>query len=101
LLDKEIPSLCIQPLAENAVYHGIEPLPEGGKILISALQVDNKLKISVSNPLMPETQKSKKGNQMAQDNIKQRLKLVYGDNGEFSIIETKESYTVTLSIPLT
>ena len=101
LLDKEIPSLCIQPLAENAVYHGIEPLPEGGKILISALQVGNKLKISVSNPLMPEAQKSKKGNQMAQDNIKQRLKLVYGDNGEFSINETKESYTVTLSIPLT
>ncbi len=101
LLNEEVPALCIQPLAENAIYHGIEPLPEGGKIVISALQIDNRLMISVANPLMPEIQKAKKGNQMAQDNIKQRLRLVYGDKGEFSINETKENYTVTLSIPLT
>ncbi|MBE9564503.1 MAG: histidine kinase [Proteobacteria bacterium] len=101
LLDIEVPALCIQPLAENAIYHGIEPLPEGGKIVISALQIDNRLKISVSNPLMPEIEKAKQGNQMAQDNIKQRLKLVYGDKSEFSINDTKESYTVSLSIPLT
>ncbi len=101
LLENEVPSLCIQPLAENAIYHGIEPLPEGGKILISALQIDNKLKISVSNPLMPEIERSKKGNQMAQQNIKQRLKLVYGNRGAFSINDTKENYTVSLTIPLT
>lgn len=102
LLDIEVPSLCIQPLAENAVYHGIEPITEGGKIVISALQIDNKLKLSVSNPLLPENQSltSKKGNQMAQDNIRQRLKLVYGKNGGFSINETKENYTVSLLIPL-
>jgi len=103
LLDIEVPSLCIQPLAENAVYHGIEPITEGGKILISALQIDNKLKLSVSNPLVQENQSltSKKGNQMAQDNIRQRLKLVYGNKGGFAINDTKENYTVSLLIPLT
>ncbi len=102
LLDVEIPSLCIQPLAENAVYHGIEPIAEGGKILISALQIDNKLKLSVSNPLVPENQSltSKPGNQMAQDNIRQRLKLVYENKGGFTINDTKENYTVSLLIPL-
>jgi len=102
LLDIEVPSLCIQPLAENAVYHGIEPIAEGGKILISALQIDNKLKLSVSNPLMPENQSltSKPGNQMAQDNIRQRLKLVYDNKAKFTINDTKESYTVSLLIPL-
>ncbi len=102
LLDIEVPSLCIQPLSENAVYHGIEPIAEGGKILISALQIDNKLKLSVSNPLMPENQSltSKPGNQMAQDNIRQRLKLVYDNKAEFTINDTKESYTVSLLIPL-
>jgi len=103
LLDTEVPSLCIQPLAENAVYHGIEPIAEGGKILISALQIDNRLKLSVSNPLMSEKQAStynKKGHQMAQDNIRQRLKLVYDNNGEFIINDTKENYTVSLLIPL-
>ena len=103
LLDVEIPTLCIQPLAENAIYHGIEPIEKGGKILISALQIDNKLVLSVSNPLLGEARSSnfnKKGNQMAQDNIRQRLKLVYGNQSEFSINDTKENYTVSLSIPL-
>jgi len=103
LLDIEVPSLCIQPLAENAVYHGIEPIAEGGKILISALQIGNRLKLSVSNPLTSDHTAStygKRGNQMAQDNIRQRLKLVYGNRGEFTINDTKESYTVSLLIPL-
>lgn len=107
LLEAEVPSLCIQPLAENAVYHGIEPLEKGGKIQISALQIDNKLMLSVSNPLMSETEKSRssfstsrKGNQMAQDNIRQRLELVYGNNGRFTINDTKDKYTVSLLVPL-
>jgi two-component system sensor histidine kinase AlgZ len=103
LLDIEVPSLCIQPLAENAVYHGIEPIAEGGKILISALQIDNRLKLSVCNPLLSDKQAStynKKGNQMAQDNIRQRLRLVYGNTGEFIINDTKDNYTVSLLIPL-
>ncbi len=102
LLEIEVPSLCLQPLAENAIYHGIEPIEKGGKIHISALQIDNKLRLSVSNPLMSEKQSSafKKGNQMAQNNIKQRLKLVYGNKGNFIINDNKENYTVSLLIPL-
>ena len=29
---ESVPSLLVQPLLENAVYHGIEPLPGGGNI---------------------------------------------------------------------
>jgi two-component system sensor histidine kinase AlgZ len=103
LLSTEVPALCIQPLAENAVYHGIEPLEKGGKILISALQIEGTLNISVSNPLTTKAHaySSKQGNQMAQDNIRQRLNLVYGNKGGFTINDTKETYTVTLLIPLT
>ena len=102
LLQTDVPSLSIQPLAENAIYHGIEPIEKGGKIQISALQIDNKLKLSIRNPLTSEDQSSrfKKGNQMAQDNIRQRLKLVYGNAGKFTINDTKDSYTVSLLIPL-
>jgi two-component system sensor histidine kinase AlgZ len=102
LLQIEVPSLSIQPLAENAIYHGIEPIEKGGKIQISALQIDNKLKLSIRNPLTSEDQSSRfrKGNQMAQDNIRQRLKLVYGSAGKFIINDTKDSYTVSLLIPL-
>jgi len=102
LLQTEVPSLSLQPLAENAIYHGIEPLEKGGKIQISALQIDNKLELSISNPLASENRlrSFKKGNQMAQDNIRQRLKLVYGNAGKFTINDTKDSYTVSLLIPL-
>lgn len=102
LFNTVVPSLCLQPLVENAIYHGIEPIEKGGKIQITALQIDNKLKLSVSNPLMSERQSKalKKGNQMAQDNIRQRLNLVYGNKGEFIINDTKENYTVSLLIPL-
>jgi two-component system sensor histidine kinase AlgZ len=102
LLNLEVPSLCLQPLAENAIYHGIEPIEKGGKICISALQIDNKLMLSVSNPLMSEKQSMafNKGNHMAQDNIRQRLKLVYGNKGSFIINDTKDNYTVSLLIPL-
>ncbi len=102
LLKTQVPSLIIQPLAENSIYHGIEPLAKGGKIVISALQIGNKLRLSISNPIMSEKQSSafRKGNQMAQDNIKQRLKLVYGKKGDFSINDTKDNYIVSLLIPL-
>lgn len=102
LLNIEVPSLIIQPLAENSIYHGIEPIKNGGKIIISALQIENKLILSISNPITSEKQASafRKGNQMAQDNIRQRLKLVYGNTAEFSINDTKEIYTVTLLMPL-
>lgn len=102
LLKTLVPSLIIQPLAENCIYHGIEPLSKGGKIVISALQIGSRLQLSISNPIMSEKQSSafRKGNQMAQDNIKQRLKLVYGKYGDFSINDTKDNYTVSLLIPL-
>jgi two-component system sensor histidine kinase AlgZ len=48
--DAMIPPLIMQPLLENAVYHGIEPLPEGGEIKVRIYTKSNELHISVSNP---------------------------------------------------
>ncbi len=97
----EIPSLILQPLAENAIYHGIEPLTDGGRIDILVDRDDDHLVLQVSNPLdtgasMPH----RKGNRMAQQNIRQRLQLVYGGEATFTANETKQSYTVQLRIPL-
>jgi two-component system sensor histidine kinase AlgZ len=101
LKDAEIPALSLQPLAENAIYHGIEPLAGGGCISITAQKQDQSLLLSVSNPLAPAATKGhRQGNQMAQQNIRRRLKLVYGDAAAFVTNETKTNYTVTLKIPL-
>lgn len=97
---QEIPALILQPLTENAIYHGIEPLPEGGEIVISAKMVNQHLYLSVKNPISEITRgRHHKGNEMAQDNIRQRLLLVYSGHADFTTNETKEEYLVTLMMP--
>lgn len=100
MLDIEVPALCLQPLVENAIYHGIEPLTKGGIISISARLVENKLELCVSNPLGDGAITNHVGNHMAQENIRQRLHLVYGNNSAFIINQSKEIYSVILKIPL-
>jgi two-component system sensor histidine kinase AlgZ len=97
----EIPALCLQPLVENAIYHGIEPLTNGGTIGISATKEGEKLVLTVENPIGDRKISQHKGNRIAQENIKQRLQLVYGSDAEFNINETKSEYLITLKIPLT
>ena len=101
LFDAEIPALSLQPLVENAIYHGIEPIPDGGKIRISAQRDGEHLKLEVSNPASEAGSTHTGGNQMAQDNIKQRLRLAYGSDARFYINATKQDYTVTLELPVT
>lgn len=100
LLATEVPALCLQPLVENAIYHGIEPLIQGGVISISAKRKDHRLVLSVSNPLGSGAMRNHQGNQMAQNNIQQRLALVYGNRASFTIRAGDDTYTVILEIPL-
>lgn len=101
LLEEEIPALSLQPLAENAIYHGIEPLPDGGTIHLSAQRQGDSLIIAVSNPSPVGSTVHTSGNQMAQENIRQRLELAYGNKARFNINATKQEYTVSLEIPVT
>ena len=76
----KIPLLTIQPLLENAIYHGIQPIPEGGTITI-AIRLDGGLvQIRIVNPLPEPTQRNvrKEGNRMAIANITSRLNALYG-----------------------
>lgn len=98
--DIEVPALCLQPLVENAIYHGIEPLAEGGLISITAASENHKLVLTVTNPIGSGEISHHKSNHMAQENIKQRLHLLYGKDASFNINATKHDYTVILTIPL-
>jgi two-component system sensor histidine kinase AlgZ len=95
-----LPALTLQPLVENAVYHGIQPRPEGGTIQIRAFHKANKLNISIDNPL-PETQtKSHDGNGMAINNLKERLELAFRGDATLEIERNAGHFCVTLSLPL-
>ena len=101
--DALLPPLMVQPLVENAVYHGIEPLPEGGTIRIAGHCNKGVIQITISNPTPKDTTyAASPGNQIAVKNIQQRLEAYYGSQGRLAI-ETNSSdlphYTVRLSFP--
>jgi two-component system sensor histidine kinase AlgZ len=94
-----IPSLTIQPLIENAIYHGIELLPDGGDVTVAGKRDGQYLQVSVSNPVAPGKARNKDGNKMAMANIRQRFELAYGSRANVSIDDQDDSYTVTLRFP--
>jgi two-component system sensor histidine kinase AlgZ len=94
-----LPALLLQPLVENAVYHGVARLPEGGEIAITAAARDGAIIITVTNPLPPSTDEPASGHQMALDNIRQRLEAHYGGRAALDIRQTDQVYTVILTIP--
>lgn len=98
--DALLPPLSLQPLLENAIYHGIERLPEGGTILISGKFNNNKLNINFTNPVPPANiEDTHKGNKHAQENIRQRLVTIYGVDSDLDISNTGNQYNVKLTVP--
>lgn len=96
----KLPALMLQPLVENALYHGIEPLTEGGTVTISLLNNPDSIEVRVANPLSTRSdQKEHKGNRMAQENIRQRLQLAYGEEAKLNIIAKDDLYVVSFKIP--
>ncbi|PID45245.1 MAG: histidine kinase [Proteobacteria bacterium] len=98
--DMEIPPLLLQPLAENAIYHGIQPREEGGTLGISLYDAGDRLDIVITNPVPPEGANShQKGNHIAQENLKNRLQLAYGSRANLQIKRSQHQYRVSFSIP--
>jgi two-component system sensor histidine kinase AlgZ len=100
-LYKPIPALILQPLVENAVYHGIQNLPEGGQVTIAVKVHSHTLEFVISNPFPQITnQKPQSGHHLAQDNVRQRLRLAYGESSILHIQTTDNQYRVRFGIPL-
>lgn len=95
-----IPQLTIQPLVENAIYHGIEHIRGGGTIQIKGSLKNDLITITIINPVPEETRpQSKNSNKMAQENIKQRLLAVYGHQGRLKVNHSGTQYELSISFP--
>ncbi len=93
-----VPPLMLQPLLENAVYHGIEPSPAGGTVRVEIVQQGDLLRIQVSNPCV-ESGSVAGGHQMALNNIRERLGLYFDLEASLRIDVDAARYRVTLSLP--
>ena len=98
--DALVPALLLQPLLENAVYHGIEPLVEGGCIDVMLRRQGNALKIAVHNPCAQHGEtKTHDGNKIALQNIRERLALLFDAEASYHILSGDEFYRVEISLP--
>ena len=98
-----VPGLTIQPLLENAIYHGIEPLDRGGTVAVSGRVVAGNIEIVVTNPVAPSrgSGHERRGNRLALDNSRQRLALAYDQAATLEIDESPGEYRVTIRFPYT
>ncbi|MEM9102892.1 MAG: histidine kinase [Pseudomonadota bacterium] len=96
----QIPLLTIQPLLENAIYHGIEPLTDGGQINIVIEPQDKGVHITIANPYEKRRlNASSRGNQLALANIQERLQVLFGAKANFTHNLSDKIYVVSLFVP--
>jgi two-component system sensor histidine kinase AlgZ len=95
----QIPPLTLQPLFENAIYHGIQPRTEGGTITLITEEKNNSLSIMISNPFSESNHKHE-GNHIALDNIRSRIQAIFGDHAILKTSIYNNIFTVTLRIPI-
>lgn len=96
--DALIPPLMLQPLLENAVYHGIEPLAEGGTIDIRLYRSGGEMHLDIYNP-QREQPVPHEGNKMALANIRERLALQFDIEANYTVDTGKDYYRVHIVMP--
>lgn len=95
-----IPLLTLQPLLENAVLHGIQPLQKGGIIEIIAAYSHGIFELTITNPYVAEAVSGvERGNRMALENTRNRLVALYGERAKLTGYAEGNRYITRLSYP--
>ncbi len=96
--DAMVPPLILQPLLENAVYHGIEPSSQAGTINIDIRRKAERLEMVLSNPV-PQASRQQTGNKMALENIKERLQLHFDAEATLTTKSDDARFEVRIVLP--
>lgn len=96
--DALIPPLILQPLVENAVYHGIEPSAQPGEITINIYEHRKQVYMVLRNPYLGEGSHHV-GNKMAMNNIRERLALHFDVEASLKQQVIGTNFQVTIAIP--
>lgn len=96
--DAQVPPLMLQPLLENAVYHGVEPSPQPATVAVRATREGEQIRIVLSNPYHGGNVHPS-GNRMALDNIRERLMLFYDLEAGLETEAKDGLFRVTIRLP--
>ena len=97
--DALVPPLVLQPLLENAVYHGIEPSIEPGVVSINIFAKDGQVHAILRNPYRVDGGGHHAGNKMAFANVRERLALHFDAEGSLQSRVKDASYEVHIRMP--
>jgi len=96
--DTRVPPLILQPLLENAVYHGIESSDDGGEIRTRISLSGEFVQLEITNSVTHNRAKPD-GNRIALENIRQRLALYYDLEARLERHEANGLYQVQIILP--
>lgn len=97
--DALVPPLMLQPLLENAVYHGIEPSSAPGTVSINLFLSRGEVHAILKNPYRATGGNHHSGNKMALANVRERLALHFDAEASLESRVTKDAYEVHIRIP--
>jgi two-component system sensor histidine kinase AlgZ len=97
--DARLPRLTLQPLIENAIYHGVEPRSDGGTVSVLGSHADGRIDIEIRNPLPPDGSSGRSGRQMALENVRERLALAWPGRADLEHGRDADGYRVHLYFP--
>ena len=89
-----VPPLMIQTLVENGIKHGISRLTAGGIIHVKTIVENDRLKIRIRNSGRLNGERTA-GTGLGLKNTVQRLKLIYGDEASFRIVNENDNFVLT------
>jgi two-component system, LytTR family, sensor histidine kinase AlgZ len=100
--DALLPPLVLQPLLENAVYHGVEPGTGTGEVLVRVERRGDRVLMRIENPLVDPSEASpsgRAGNRMALDNIRERLALFFDAEARLDTASEAGRYRIDIEVP--
>jgi LytS/YehU family sensor histidine kinase len=100
LRDAAFPPMMLQSTVENAIKHGLECKPEGGTLTVRAEVVGDKLRVIVTDDGVGFGVVPSNGTGLGLMTIRERLKLLHGDEGQLRIARNEPTGVVaTIEVP--
>ena len=96
--DALVPQLLLQPLVENAIYHGIEPGVGPGTVQIRIARDKDQVRLLLANPYHPDHQ-HRAGNRMALANIRERLALHFDVEASLTTAVVGDKFEIRIVLP--
>ena len=96
-----MPALLLQPLAENAVLHGIQPLARGGTLSLNVRAEPARVVVELSNPRNPNAAPRLAGHQIGHGSVRERLRYHHGERAQLTVESGPDWYRCTVVLPRT